>query len=129
MGTARKLLLGAATAWQLAYLAVFLGPFYRFVASGLTLSPAEEPALPAGFGPLLLLHLGTALLMLVVAGWYVADAARSPRIPDRWRPMWIALDVATGPLAQMVHWVLFVWREGAVAEPAAAPPAGSARGS
>lgn len=111
MGTARKLLLGAATAWQLVYAILFAGPFYRFVASGLTLSPAEEPALPAGLGPMLVVHLGTLLLMGVLAIWYVADAARSPRIPSRWRPAWIALDVATGFFAQLVHWYLFVWRE------------------
>ncbi len=111
MSTARKVLLGVATAWQLVYAVLFTGTLLRVLLSGFAPLPGGAAGLPDAFGPLFLLHLGTLVLMLALAVWYVAQAARSPRVPQRWRALWVVLNVVGGFVAQLAFWYLYVWRE------------------
>ncbi len=111
MGKAARLLLGLATAWQLAYALLYTGTLLRVLASGFAPLPGGAGGLPEGFGALFALHLATLLLMVGLAAGYVAHAARSPRVPARWRGAWIALNVVGGFLAQLPYWYLYVWRD------------------
>lgn len=111
MSKPRKVLLGLATAWQLVYAALFTGTLLRVLMSGFAPLPGGAAGLPEGFGPLFFLHLATLVLMLALAAYYVALAARSPRVPRRWRGLWIVLNVVGGFVAQLAFWYLFIWRE------------------
>lgn len=107
----RRLLLGLATAWQLVYASLFTGTLVRVLMSGFAPLPGGASGLPEDFGALFFVHLGTLLLMLGLAAYYVAHAARSPRVPKRWRGTWVVLNVVGGFLSQIVYWYLYVWRE------------------
>ncbi len=111
MTKARKALLGIATAWQLVYAALFTGTLVRVLLSGFAPLPGGAEGLPEGFGPTFFVHLASLLLMLGLAIYYVAQAARSPRVPARERKVWVVLNVVGGFLAQLVYWYLFIWRE------------------
>ncbi len=111
MGKPTKIQLGLATAWQLVYAVLFTGTLLRVLMSGFAPLPGGASGLPAGFGPLFFVHLATMLLMLALAVFYVAEAARSPRVPRRRRMLWIVLNVVGGFLAQLVFWYVFIWRE------------------
>jgi hypothetical protein len=111
VGKGARILLGLATAWQLVYALVYTGTLLRVLASGFAPLPGDATELPEGFGALFALHLGTLVLMLALAGFYLAHAARSPRVPARWRGAWIAANVIGGFLAQLPYWYLYVWRE------------------
>ena len=133
MSKARKLLLGVATAWQLVYAVLFTGTLLRVLMSGFAPLPGGASGLPEDFGALFLVHLGTMLLMLGLAVHYVVQAARSPRVPGRWRALWVALNVVGGVFAQIVDWYLFIWREPeplptTLVRPGAPPSARSAGG-
>jgi hypothetical protein len=106
-----KLLLGLATAWQLAYMLLYAGTLLQVLASGFAPLPAGAASLPEGFGALFAVHLATLVLMLALAAFYLAHAVRSPRVPARWRGAWIAGNVLGGVLAQLPYWYLYVWRE------------------
>lgn len=110
MDKGARILLGLATAWQLAYALLYAGTLLRVLASGFAPLPGGAAGLPEGFGALFALHLGTLVLMLALAGFYVAHAARSPRVPARWRGAWIAANVVGGFLVQLPYWYLYVWR-------------------
>jgi hypothetical protein len=111
VGNARKLLLGAATAWPLVYLALFGGTLLEVALSGFVPAPELVGGSLAEVAALLAVHLGTLLLIVALGAWYVKDAFRSPRVPEDRRVVWVVLNVAGGFLAQLPYWYLFVWRE------------------
>jgi hypothetical protein len=111
VGKVVKLLLGLATAWQLAYMILYAPTLLQVLASGFAPLPAGAEGLPEGFGAQFGVHLLTLVLMLALAAFYLADAARSPRVPARWRGAWIAGNVVGGVLAQLPYWYLYVWRD------------------
>ncbi|HET7824925.1 MAG TPA: hypothetical protein VFK90_06310 [Anaeromyxobacter sp.] len=116
MGKAAKVLLGAATAWPIAYLALFTRTLLDVVRAGFVAPPelVEGPALrlAATFA----VHLATLVLIVLLGGFYARDAARSPRVPEDRRVPWLVANVAGGFLAQLPYWWLYVWRD---AEPLA----------
>jgi hypothetical protein len=127
MSRIAKICLGLATAWQLVYTALFAGMLLRVLLSGFAPLPGGAAGLPEDFGALFVVHLGTLVLMLALAVWYVAEAARSPRVPRRWRALWIALVVVGGFVAQLAFWYAFIWRKPAPLETTLVgppPPAG-----
>ena len=110
MTKARKLLLGAATAWPLAYVAIFARTLVEVALAGFV----PPPELVSGSLPLvaaqLAVHLGTLVLIVALGAFYVKDAFRSPRVPEDRRVVWVVLNVVGGFLAQVPYWYLYVWR-------------------
>ncbi|HEY6003425.1 MAG TPA: hypothetical protein VIV57_11175 [Anaeromyxobacter sp.] len=111
MGTARKLLLGAATAWPLVYLAVFTRTLLEVALSGFTPPPELVDGSLLLVAAQLAVHLGTLILIVTLGAWYVKDSFRSPHVPENRRVVWVVLNVVGGFLAQIPYWYLFVWRE------------------
>lgn len=111
MGKATKLLLGAATAWPIVYLALFTRTLVDVVAAGFVAPPELVEGSPARLAATFALHLATLLLVVALGAFYARDAARSARIPEDRRVPWLVANVAGGFLAQLPYWYLFVWRE------------------
>jgi hypothetical protein len=107
---ARKLLLGAATAWPLVYLVLFARMLVDVALAGFVPSPelvgGSLPLIAAQFA----VHLGTLVLIVALGAFYVKDAFRSPRVPEDRRVVWVVLNLVGGFLAQVPYWYLFVWR-------------------
>jgi hypothetical protein len=111
MAKAAKVLLGVATAWPIAYLALFTRTLLDVVRSGFVPAPELVAGSPGWLAVLFALHLGTLLLIVALGAFYARDAARSPRVREDRRVVWLVLNVAGGFLAQLPYWYLFVWRE------------------
>jgi hypothetical protein len=111
VGNARKLLLGVATAWPLAYLVMFTRTLLEVALSGFVPPPELVSGSLAEVAALFAVHLGTLFLIVTLGAWYVKDAFRSPRVPEGRRIAWVVLNVVGGFLAQLPYWYLFVWRD------------------
>jgi hypothetical protein len=111
VGSARKLLLGLATAWPLAYLVLFTRTLVDVALAGFVAPPELVGGSLAAVAALFAVHLGTLLLIVALGAWYVKDAFRSPHVPESRRVVWVVMNVVGGFLAQLPYWYLFVWRE------------------
>ena len=107
----RRLFLGLATAWPLAYVLIFLAaPPLRlwFAARGWkVLSEGLTPLMLGG----LLMHVTT----LVVAGAlllvYAMHLAGTDRVPEPQKLPWLLLLVLASVVSMPVYWALYVWPE------------------
>jgi hypothetical protein len=111
MGKPAKVLLGAATAWPIVYLALFTRTLVDVTLAGFVPPPDLVEGSPVRLAATFAVHLATLLLIVTLGAFYARDAARSPRIPEGRRVPWLVANVAGGFLAQLPYWYLFVWRE------------------
>lgn len=111
MGKPAKVLLGAATAWPIAYLALYTGTLLEVARAGFVAPPELVDGSPASLAAAFALHLGTLVLIAALGGFYARDAARSPRVPEDRRVPWLVANVVGGFFAQLPYWYLFVWRD------------------
>ena len=107
MSTTKRLLLGLATFWPVAYMFIFMG-FFMLTFLGMQSGP-DSDGLPVTFAVIFPLHMLTILGMFALMGTYLYLAVKNPHLPDNMRIIWVILFVTFGMFAMPVYWWVHVW--------------------
>jgi outer membrane protein assembly factor BamB len=105
-----KWLVGAATAWLLAYPAFFIIIWllsFRSMFLGSTDFPFAEPL----FSYLFPLHCLTAILQFVLLAFYLIHIIRNPTISEAWKVAFALSIFVLSFIGMPAYYYLFIWRD------------------
>ncbi len=105
MTTSSKILLGAATAWPIIYMFVFIVTIFSTMRGAFNGGGFEEPSLM----PIFVLHMFTALETLVLLVFYVVHAIRNERLDQNTRLLWAILLFVGNMVAMPIYYIMNIW--------------------
>jgi len=114
MGRAAKIILGIATRWPIAYMALFA----FVVLSQFFLLSSKEGLLPSSqtwFSVLIALHFLTMLWIIVLLIIYIADVFKNDRVAMEKKTLWAVVLFMGNMIAMPIYWYLYIWPESHVA--------------
>ncbi len=109
MKKSQKIWLLVGTLWPLFYVFCFIIIAFSLVFSVLPHGEPPPPT-PAWFLAIFPIHFLTILFCWALAVIYIIHIVKGNRVPKEQRALWIILIIIGGVAAQIVYWVLFIWR-------------------
>ena len=110
MRTLAKILLGLATLWPFAYLALF----FIFILSSFFFLSAGPEADPVSFRIIFLVHLLTMLWILALTVFYIVNVFRNERVDKDKKVLWAVVLFMGNIIAMPIYWYLYIWKEPAM---------------
>ncbi len=108
----KKVWLGIATIWPIAWMFIFMISMLTFFFSfaGRPGQPEPGPMLFL-FPVIILLHFVTVFGTLALIIYYIFDIFKNERLEQNSKIMWTILLFLAGMLAMPIYWYLYVWRD------------------
>ena len=99
------LVIGAASAWPVIYMVVFMA-YMLFTFAQI---PSSSSALSAdAFRYIFALHMITMLMMLGLLGFYISHVFKNAALRDDRRTLWALVLFMGGPVSMPIYWWLYV---------------------
>ncbi len=119
----KKVWLGIATIWPIAWMFIFMISMFTFFFSfaGRPGQPEPGPILFL-FPVIILLHFVTVFGSLALIIYYIFDIFKNERLEQNYKIMWTVLLFFAGMLAMPIYWYLYIWRDAPEGAALGGPP-------
>jgi hypothetical protein len=108
IGKPIALLIGVFTIWPIIYLCLFLA---LFVVTAFTIfgHSGQPPPLSNFFPYIVVLHVGTMLIMIALAAFYIVHVFKNPSFKNDRHILWAVILFFGVPVSAPVYWWLYIW--------------------
>jgi hypothetical protein len=101
--------IGLVTVWPFVYLCLFMVFFVYMALAIFQHAPHHQPD-PRIFSYIVIPHVGTMLLSIALAAFYIVHVFKNAALKDDRRVLWVVVLFMGLPLSAPVYWSMFIWR-------------------
>jgi hypothetical protein len=103
------IIIGLVTVWPLFYFGLFLVFFVYMALTIFQHAPHHQPD-PQLFSYIVIPHVGTMLISIALAVFYIVHVFKNAALKDDRRVLWAVVLFMGLPFSAPVYWWLFIWR-------------------
>ena len=105
IGRPLAVVIGVVTIWPAIYMLLFLA-FFVWTAFTIFTRQPQDP----GFFPYIVVpHVGTMLIMVSLAAFYIVHVFKNAAFKDDRRVLWTVVLLFGLPVSAPVYWWLYIW--------------------